>query len=124
MQNPRHGPGCPGAGLFFEDRFYYFFFGAAFFTGAAPHGVVFRPSIFAFSASIVSMNGSLTKADGTPLNWTSVPVSGFPLSAASSLSVTSAWVGSLSAITSSFDRQAGLASTTVPFSGGTSALLS
>ena len=48
---------------------YCFFFLAAppAFFWTAPHGVTFKPSILAFSVSMVSMNaGSLTNAEGTP----------------------------------------------------------
>src|SRR5262249_52958438 len=44
----------------------YFFFGAAFLVGAAAQGVDFKFSIFAFSVSIVSRNGSFVNAEGTP----------------------------------------------------------
>ena len=47
---------------------YFFFLAGALRAGAAAQGVDFKPSIFAFSASIVSMNGSFVKALGTPLN--------------------------------------------------------
>jgi len=52
------GPGAQVVGYFF-DR-------ARLRRAGAAHGVVFRPSILAFSVSMVSMNGSLVNADGTP----------------------------------------------------------
>src|SRR3954447_10047197 len=87
---------------------YFFFLGAAFFVGAAAHGVTFKFSILAFSVSMVRTNGSFVKAEGTPSHWTSTPASGLPVRAASSLSATSAWVASESATSSSLLRQAGL----------------
>ena len=50
----------------------YFFLVVPFLTppagraGAAAHGVVLRPSILAFSVSMVSMKGLWLKAEGTP----------------------------------------------------------
>src|ERR1017187_1746708 len=46
----------------------YFFLDPAFLAGAGPQGVVFRFSTFAFSVSMVSMNGSLVNAFGTPVH--------------------------------------------------------
>ena len=47
---------------------HYVFFGAAFLAGATAHRVVFKFSSFAFSVSMVSMNGSLVNAFGTPVH--------------------------------------------------------
>ena len=57
----------------------YFFLDAAFLAGAGPQGVVFRFSTFAFSVSMVSMNGSLVNAFGTPVHCMVPPVSGLPV---------------------------------------------
>ena len=43
---------------------YFFFLTGVLLTGAA-HGETFSPSILAFSVSMVSMNGSLLKSEGT-----------------------------------------------------------
>jgi len=47
---------------------YFFFLGSTFLAGAAAHGEIFKFSTFAFSASMVSMNGSLVNAFGTPVH--------------------------------------------------------
>src|ERR1019366_3171576 len=57
----------------------YFFLDAGLWAGAAPHGVVFRFSTFAFSVSMVNMNGSLVNAFGTPVHCMVPPVSGLPV---------------------------------------------
>ena len=63
---PDVGRGRQGA--FFQLPNYYFFLETAFLAGAAPHGVVFTFSTFAFSASMVSINGSFVNAFGTPVH--------------------------------------------------------
>src|SRR5215204_2812846 len=111
----------------------YFFLGVAPFlaegrAGAvAVHGVTCRLSIFAFSVSIVSMKGSAVNAEGTPSHWIS-PAVGLPVSGASSFSVITVgafcWFGSGTLTSNSFERHAGLPSTTVPFIFGTAAFFS
>jgi hypothetical protein len=59
---------CPTACRWGMLAICYFFLDPAFLAGAGPQGVVFRFSTFAFSVSMVSMNGSLVNAFGTPVH--------------------------------------------------------